>query len=76
MALKITEECINCSACEPECPREAITEGDDIYVIDPALCTECEDEEDESQCIVACPVDYCIVQVNLIDLQDSGVTPP
>ena len=41
MALKITEECINCGACEPECPNNAITQGDDIYVIDSAKCTEC-----------------------------------
>ena len=41
MATYITEECINCGACEPECPNEAISEGDDIYVIDPKLCTEC-----------------------------------
>ena len=41
MATYITEECINCGACEPECPNEAISEGEDIYVIDPKLCTEC-----------------------------------
>ena len=27
MAIKITEECINCGACEPECPNNAIYEG-------------------------------------------------
>ena len=41
MATYITEECINCGACEPECPNEAISEGDDIYIIDPNLCIEC-----------------------------------
>ena len=41
MALLITDECINCDVCEPACPNEAISEGDDIYVIDPDLCTEC-----------------------------------
>ena len=40
MATTITDECINCGACEPECPNEAISEGDDIYIIDAALCTE------------------------------------
>ena len=50
MALLITDECINCDVCEPACPNEAISEGDDIYVIDPDLCTEC---------VVICPVD-CI----------------
>ena len=40
MATHITDECINCGACEPECPNEAISEGDEVYVIDPNLCTE------------------------------------
>ena len=34
MATHITSDCINCGACEPECPNEAISEGDDVYVID------------------------------------------
>jgi len=41
MAYKITDECISCGACEPECKNEAITEGEEIYVIDPSKCTEC-----------------------------------
>ncbi len=41
MATHITEDCINCGACEPECPNQAISEGDEIYKIDPKLCTEC-----------------------------------
>src|SRR4051812_1984574 len=41
MATMITEECINCGACEPECPNQAISQGEDIFVIDPTLCTEC-----------------------------------
>ncbi|MEE8409772.1 MAG: YfhL family 4Fe-4S dicluster ferredoxin [Myxococcota bacterium] len=60
MALLINEECINCGACEPDCPNEAITEGDDIYLIDPAKCTECIGHHDEPQCIDVCPVDDCI----------------
>ncbi|MDV2860590.1 YfhL family 4Fe-4S dicluster ferredoxin [Psychrobacter sp. CAM01] len=59
MALFITDECINCDVCEPACPNEAISEGDDIYVIDPDLCTECVGHFDEPQCVVICPVD-CI----------------
>ena len=55
MALKITEECINCGACEPECPNEAISVGDPIYVIDPLRCTECVGAEDEPQCKLVCP---------------------
>ena len=59
MALLITDECINCDVCEPACPNEAISEGDDIYVIDPDLCTECVGHFDEPQCVVVCPVE-CI----------------
>ncbi len=59
MAFLITDECINCDVCEPACPNEAISEGDDIYVIDPDLCTECVGHFDEPQCVVICPVD-CI----------------
>ena len=59
MALIITEECINCDVCEPECPNGAITQGDEIYVIDPALCTECVGHYDTPQCVEVCPVD-CI----------------
>jgi len=59
MALLITDECINCDVCEPECPNDAISQGDDIYVIDPALCTECVGHYDEPQCVEVCPVD-CI----------------
>ena len=61
MAMKIVEECINCGACEPECPNEAITAGDDIYIIDPAKCTECVGAFDEARCVEVCPVDDCII---------------
>ena len=60
MATMITEECINCGACEPECPNEAIAEGEDIYVIDPAKCTECVGHFSEEQCATVCPVDCCV----------------
>lgn len=60
MALMINEECVNCGVCEPECPNEAISEGEDIYVIDPHKCTECVGFYDEPQCVDVCPVD-CIV---------------
>ena len=59
MALMITDECINCDVCEPECPNEAISPGDDIYEIDPDLCTECVGHYETSQCVEVCPVD-CI----------------
>lgn len=60
MALMITDECINCDVCEPECPNGAIAQGPEIYVIDPALCTECVGHYETSQCTEVCPVD-CIV---------------
>ena len=60
MALIINEDCIACDACVPECPNEAISEGDPIYIIDPNLCSECVGFFDEPQCIEVCPVD-CIV---------------
>ena len=59
MSLKITDECINCDVCEPECPNEAIYMGPEIYHIDPARCTEGVGHFDEPQCVEVCPVD-CI----------------
>ncbi|GAB3540188.1 YfhL family 4Fe-4S dicluster ferredoxin [Noviherbaspirillum agri] len=59
MALMITEECINCDVCEPECPNDAISMGPEIYVIDPERCTECVGHYNEPQCQQVCPVD-CI----------------
>lgn len=59
MALKITAECVNCDVCEPACPNQAIHEGADFYVIDPACCTECIGHFDRPQCVQVCPVD-CI----------------
>ncbi|HMR03187.1 MAG TPA: YfhL family 4Fe-4S dicluster ferredoxin [Candidatus Competibacter phosphatis] len=60
MALMITDECINCDVCEPECPNEAIYQGEEIYEIDPSRCTQCVGHFDTPQCIEVCPVD-CIV---------------
>lgn len=59
MALMITDECVNCDVCEPECPNDAISQGEEIYVVDPKLCTECVGHFDTSQCVDVCPVD-CI----------------
>ncbi len=62
MALYINEECINCAACEPECPTESIIEGDEFFEIDEETCTECEGHHDEPMCIEVCPVE-CIFPV-------------
>lgn len=59
MALLITDECINCDVCEPVCPNEAISQGAEIYEINPNLCTECVGHYDEPQCVSVCPID-CI----------------
>ncbi len=59
MALIITDECINCDVCEPECPNDAISQGEEIYEIDPHRCTECVGHFDTPQCVAVCPVD-CI----------------
>lgn len=59
MALIITDECINCDVCEPECPNAAISQGPEFYRIDPDKCTECVGHYDRPQCQEVCPVD-CI----------------
>ena len=56
MALMITDECINCDVCEPECPNDAISMGEEFYQIDPGHCTECVGHFDEPQCVQVCPV--------------------
>ena len=61
MSLLINDECINCDVCEPECPNGAISQGDEIYEIDPNLCTECVGHFDEPTCIEVCPVDCILV---------------
>ena len=60
MAYKITDECISCGACEPECPNTAITEGETTYVIDAEKCRECVGSADSPKCAEICPVDCCI----------------
>lgn len=64
MSLMITEECINCDACLPECPNEAISVGESIYEIDSGKCTECVGHFDEPQCVSVCPVDCCVPDPN------------
>lgn len=70
MATHITDECINCGACEPECPNEAISEGDEIYVIDPKLCTECVGFHDYEACNAVCPVECCVPDPERVESED------
>jgi len=80
MATVITEECINCGACEPECPNTAIFQGgvefdldgktqaalnDEIFFIVPEKCTECVGFFDYEACAAVCPVDCCVPDPDL-----------
>ena len=69
MALIITDECINCDVCEPECPNGAISQGLEIYVIDPAKCTECVGHFDKPQCQQVCPVDCIPFNPDFVETQ-------
>ena len=71
MSLLITDECINCDVCEPECPNEAIYQGDDIYVIDSKRCTECVGHFDEPQCQQVCPIDCIPLDNNRIETEEQ-----
>jgi ferredoxin len=71
MATKITEECINCGACEPECPNQAISQGEDIFVIDPKLCTECVGFHEEEACAAVCPVDCCVPDPEIVESEEA-----
>lgn len=71
MALLITDDCINCTVCEPECPNTAISAGDGIFIIDADKCTECVGHFEESQCIDVCPVDCIIIDVNRTETREQ-----
>ena len=71
MALKITELCINCDVCEPECPNQAISMGPDFYVIDFRRCTECVGHFDQPQCREVCPVDCIPLDPEHVESQDE-----
>ena len=70
MATMITADCINCGACEPECPNNAISQGDPVYVIAPQLCTECVGFHDYEACAAVCPVDVCVTDPNNIESEE------
>lgn len=69
MALRITDVCINCDVCEPACPNQAIYQGEEIYEIDPARCTECVGHFDEPQCQAVCPVECCLPDPDRVESQ-------
>lgn len=71
MSYKITEDCISCGACETDCPNEAITEGETIYLIDPAKCTECVGSYESSRCVEICPVDCCVLDESNQESQEQ-----
>jgi ferredoxin len=71
MALMITDECINCDVCEPECPNSAISQGEEHYVIDPGRCTECVGHFDAPQCVQVCPVDCIPVNPDHVETREA-----
>jgi ferredoxin len=71
MALMITDECINCDVCEPECPNDAISLGDEIYEIDPARCTECVGHFETSQCVEVCPVECIPLNPQVVETREQ-----
>ncbi|MBX3649228.1 MAG: YfhL family 4Fe-4S dicluster ferredoxin [Rhodocyclaceae bacterium] len=71
MALMITDECINCDVCEPECPNGAISQGEEVYEIDPTKCTECVGHFDTPQCIEVCPVDCIVPNPDVVEDKDQ-----
>ena len=71
MALFITDQCINCDVCEPECPNKAIAQGEVIYEIDPGKCTECVGHFEQPQCIEVCPVECILVDPGHTETRDE-----
>ena len=59
MALRITQQCINCDMCLPECPNDAIFEGAKVYEIEATRCTECVGFYEQPTCMAVCQID-CI----------------
>jgi len=61
MTMTIADECISCGAWKPGCPKQSVSQGEKIYVINQETCVECVGHNDSPQCISVCPVD-CIVK--------------
>jgi ferredoxin len=71
MSLMITDECINCDVCEPVCPNNAIYQGQDIYEINPDLCTECVGHFDTPQCVEVCPIDCIPLNPHVVESREQ-----
>lgn len=71
MALEIVEGCVNCWACLPLCPNEAIVEASPHFLIEPSLCSECVEAFATPQCAAICPVEGVI-----IDELGQALNPP
>lgn len=71
MALMITDDCINCDVCEPECPNQAIFEGEEHYEIISERCTECVGHFDTPQCVEVCPVDCIPINPQCVETSDQ-----
>ena len=71
MALMITDECINCDVCEPECPNGAIYQGEMIYEINPNACTECVGHFDKPQCVEVCPINCIPLNPEVVETHDQ-----
>jgi len=71
VSLLITDECINCDVCEPECPNDAIYQGEEIYEINPDKCTECVGHYSKPQCVEVCPIDCIIPHPDIRETPDQ-----
>ena len=71
MAMMITENCISCGTCEPECPNQAISMGAEIYEIDPHRCTECVGHFDAPQCVQVCPVECIPLNPDVVESREQ-----
>lgn len=71
MATMISDDCINCGACVPECPNSAIAPGDQVHLIEPGKCSECVGFSDEMACAAVCPVDCCIADPGRVETEEA-----
>jgi len=80
MSYLVTMECINCGACEMECPTRAISSGPSQYRIDPDVCVECDGHFDVPRCKAVCPVGACGPMneryvARMVSMAARGITP-